>query len=432
MIRLVLMSFYRLLCLALSFILGKVVFSRSRKAGSVSEAILTLEYPSSKSRLRIWFHAASVGELECISTLIFKAAEEGHELILTTLSESTHQALEDFRLALVSKSARVIFIGYSPLEGAWFNTLSEIKPSIFITAKYEAWPDLWLSLAQLEIPLLIVSARMRRSFRIVRIFCRILLGRLPVLYFFTAQSQDDHSLIAAFPHAEVKCVGEPRWDRVSQRRNTGHAKAHELIHCIEGKMSRPWGILGSVWLDDLKVFGSALRLTEGSLLIVPHRIDSDSVRIMAEYLKSELGLNPILTSKRHEMIQKLQKNAGDSRARDCIIVNEMGFLSELYASASWVFVGGGFTHGVHSTIEPAIYGVPIACGPLGVEKFVETLDLERSGQLKVVKDSQALREWLSEVVITVNSPEYKARWLVESQRRLGATQKIWDTLEKIK
>ena len=47
-----------------------------------------------------------------------------------------------------------------------------------------------------------------------------------------------------------------------------------------------------------------------------------------------------------------------------IVVDRVGILADLYALADAAFVGGGFHRaGLHSVLEPAVFGAPIAIGP---------------------------------------------------------------------
>ena len=46
-----------------------------------------------------------------------------------------------------------------------------------------------------------------------------------------------------------------------------------------------------------------------------------------------------------------------------LIVDKIGILADLYKYAKLAYVGSGFTSGVHSVIEPAVYGCIIGHGP---------------------------------------------------------------------
>ena len=111
----------------------------------------------------------------------------------------------------------------------------------------------------------------------------------------------------------------------------------------------------------------------------------------------------------------------------CLIVDEMGFLTELYSVADWAFVGGGFGAGIHSTIEPAIYGIPVAGGPQGAQKFSEIEELNASGQMSLISRSEDFILWLQGLQ---NLSQKKALWIEQASKRAGAAQKILATLEK--
>ena len=51
-------------------------------------------------------------------------------------------------------------------------------------------------------------------------------------------------------------------------------------------------------------------------------------------------------------------------AASVIVVDRVGVLADLYALAAVAFVGGGYHRaGLHSVLEPAVFGVPVAVGP---------------------------------------------------------------------
>jgi 3-deoxy-D-manno-octulosonic-acid transferase len=105
-------------------------------------------------------------------------------------------------------------------------------------------------------------------------------------------------------------------------------------------------------------------------------------------------------------------------------VDEMGFLAELYSIMDWSWVGGGFGSGVHSTIEPAVHGLAVFSGPKGWEKFDEIRLLERQGQLAVL-DFASNREGFSSF-----SDSRKKEWMDLNRIHQGASQRIWEHLER--
>ncbi|MEO5970523.1 MAG: glycosyltransferase N-terminal domain-containing protein [Bdellovibrionia bacterium] len=379
---------------------------------------------------RIWFHAASAGELESLWPLIVLAGSPGasspsNEIIVTLLSESGWGALERLKQKLQEIEAKVVFLGYSPWEGGWGNSLDQIRPTFFVTVKYEAWPDLWVSLQERNIPLVIIGARARKSLRIAKRITE-LLAELPQLLLFPCDPGDVNDLKQLFPKAFLEVVNEPRWERVFDRSKMGAPRARELTQVCK-LHPRPWGVIGNAWLEDLKFLLPVLKEFQGTIWIVPHHLKTENIRKIRQFLAAN-GIDSVLT----------QGTAGDDLAipTSAILVNEMGFLSELYSSADWAFVGGGFGAGIHSTIEPAIYGIPIAIGPNGSGKFSEVNQLQRSGQLSLLRNTPDLLEWIKEVSLD-SHPELgqtalrpnkvqqnKQRWKREAESRCGGASQI--------
>ncbi len=377
-----------------------------------------LESKTDFQKRRVWVHAASVGELESLSHLVLKLAEQGYELVLTVMSESARESVERLGKNL-APGASLIYCGYAPWEGEWSVAFQAFRPHLWITAKYEAWPDLWVSLKEQAIPLAIVSVHARRSLRIAKAFCWSLLGEYPFLILFPCNLSKKPALHSLFPNAFIEVAGEPRWDRVYSRLNQGHFRAQELIHLCQN-LKRPWGVIGSAWLEDLEFLSSILKSQKGTVWIVPHQVHLEEIDKIRANLKG-LDLDFSQTSQMKKNIQILED-------QNCLLVDEMGFLAELYSVADWAYVGGGWGAGVHSTIEPAIYGIPLGVGPRGIEKFYEIEELTESGQLQVLHSEEKLSEWWSFVLSC--SEDQKKSWKEQAQSRLGATGKILSTLEK--
>jgi 3-deoxy-D-manno-octulosonic-acid transferase len=63
-----------------------------------------------------------------------------------------------------------------------------------------------------------------------------------------------------------------------------------------------------------------------------------------------------------------------------LVVDRVGVLATLYGAGTMAFVGGGFGRaGLHSVLEPAAWGVPVAFGPRWRESRDAGLLLEAGG-----------------------------------------------------
>jgi 3-deoxy-D-manno-octulosonic-acid transferase len=113
-----------------------------------------------------------------------------------------------------------------------------------------------------------------------------------------------------------------------------------------------------------------------------------------------------------------------------VIVDTVGVLAEAYAHAHVAYVGGAFSTGVHSVIEPAIAGLPVVCGPRFDNSF-EAVQLMAAGAATSVRDEAeaytALRRYLSDPDERARAGA-AARAYVESQ--LGATEKCMAALAR--
>jgi 3-deoxy-D-manno-octulosonic-acid transferase len=126
-------------------------------------------------------------------------------------------------------------------------------------------------------------------------------------------------------------------------------------------------------------------------------------------------------------VRTTSEKSGDLSAR-VVIVDTVGVLAEAYAHAHVAYVGGAFSTGVHSVIEPAIAGLPAVFGPRHGNSF-EAGQLIRRGAATSVSDEEttylALRRYLTDDAARVAAGS-AARTYVVSQ--LGATEKCMAAL----
>jgi 3-deoxy-D-manno-octulosonic-acid transferase len=112
------------------------------------------------------------------------------------------------------------------------------------------------------------------------------------------------------------------------------------------------------------------------------------------------------------------------------IVDTVGVLAEAYELADVAYVGGSFSTGVHSVIEPAIAGLPVLFGPVHANSF-EALELLAAGAAFCETDARGIHDRLHAFVADEAlraAAGRRARAYVESQ--LGATQKCLAALRE--
>jgi hypothetical protein len=292
-----------------------------------------------------------------------------------------------------------------------------------LTVKYEAWPECWSALSQLQIPLGILSAKKRSSFVWVQRILKLSCTPLPKLLLSIDHSRHREKLKELFGlrDRDIQLAADPRWlqvfksqsevlDITAASEHRSSVKTKRFFEVIETYKyyPRPWLVLGSIYAEDLVLWSSVVNQNQdfkGTLWIVPHRIDHESI---ATLFSNKVKMAKPWNFKSMEWTQSSPKflqtefaqtqGTDDSSQHDhqsfkTIVVNEMGLLSQLYIVSDFAYVGGGFNQGVHSTIDPGMAGIPIACGYYRHDLFDEIALLNELGQLTLIKDEKELAQW---------------------------------------
>lgn len=306
---------------------------------------------------RIWIHCSSLGEFEQGRPLIesIKNQYPGYKIVLTFFSPSGYEHCKNYTTA--------DYIFYLPMDGknAAKDFVTLINPSLVLFVKYEFWHFYLSEVSKRNIPLLLVSAAFRDSqvfFKWYGGFFRNMLG-----YFTQIHVQDDKSakLLDGIGLKEnVFVTGDTRYDRVTEIAK----KLRSLPEIERFKAKNKIVIAGSTWAADEQILHNFLpSLPVGwKMIIAPHEIDSTHIN----QLITLFGSDAVLYS---NFI--VNKNT-DAKV---LIIDNIGMLSSLYAYGHVAYVGGGFLKGgIHNTLEPAIFGLPIVFGPV-YKKFTEAVSM---------------------------------------------------------
>ena len=333
---------------------------------------------STETKKCIWVHAASAGELEILAPLLRRLPVSKFNWVLTSFSASGLKSIDKISAELKKLDAQVLYSGLSPREGDWKKALALYRPALVMTAKYEAWPELWMSLEELDSKLVIIQAQSRTSLKLVKKILKVLGAAEPRLGL-NFQPGQEEALRVLFPKAKFKVSDDPRWTQVADRVALMSSSLKSKIEAMSSP--KPWMVFGSVWESDFEVISSLISHHQGTWWVVPHLVDEEHVQKIESLLKP-------LTTRRWSQLADL-----GSDDVQVIVVDAMGMLLELYQFASQAYVGGGFEKGVHSTLEPGFFGIPVSCGPKNAEKFPEIAWLQNAGQLKVVESGEELVAW---------------------------------------
>ena len=312
-----------------------------------------------------WFHAASVGELEMLIPIIESFLKKNRPVGVSVFSESALAALNRLPESLVYR-------GFSPPEGEWEALLKQFQVSQVFVAKYEAWPALWAACGAFDLPLVLINAQWRKSLAFAKRFLSFCRLQMPRFFFYALDSENADLLRKHFPGSSVQISFDPRWVRVLNRVESSGANPRLASWRQNTEvLPRPFVFVGSAWREDLDLLLPAFQKAKGTLWVIPHSLAEEN-------------------------IQKLKSLLDEKIPGRFVFVNEMGVLLELYSLADRIWVGGGFGSGIHSTLEAAVYPVPIACGPKKVNQFFETRALIKTGQLSVIPSPAEAIVWLDQ------------------------------------
>lgn len=342
-------------------------------------------------RPTVWFHAPSFGEALQAQAVVDALREPRPDLqfALTWFSPSAESVAPVLEVDVAGTLPWDVPTAMSP-------ALDALSPSLLVFTRSEVWPVLSRIAERREVPLALVAASVRRGSTRLRAPTRRLLGptwrRLSLA---AAVSADDGHRLRALGVAEraVHVTGDPRVDSVAAR----VARVDPAAPWITPFRADPAPTLvaGSTWSPDEAVLLPAIarvraQLPELRAIVAPHEPDE---RTVAD-LRARLDSDGWSVSTLGEV-----ERAGSARGANAVVVDRVGVLADLYTVAGAAYVGGGFhSAGLHSVLEPAAAGVPVAFGPShGGQPAAD--DLMGRGAGRVVRGvpdlAEALLEWLS-------------------------------------
>lgn len=368
---------------------------------------------------RIWIHNSSMGEFEQAKPLIVELKKRFPHcaIIVSFFSPSGFDHAGSFSQADV-----ICYLPVDTVRNA-SRFVDLVKPDIFIVIRHDLWPNHLRVLKKKGIPAVLINFSMRpRGY--VRLFSsaiRTLFGQFSAVL---TVSPEVEAFQWPFQKTTKSMVcGDTRYDQVIQR-----AKMRQSLD-IETALKtwinkRVCLIFGSTWERDEAVIFPALKRIFAAhkdlcVILVPHE-PTESHLTQLEKQCREANLSSARLSRDFKTTIP---------ASSICIVDRVGILADLYALADIAYVGGGFGRGVHSVLEPAVFGIPVFFGP-HCKNALEALQLEKRNAGKRIPDSETLYDTLE---FLISHPDDRkrmgqnARALV--QENAGATERMVNVLE---
>lgn len=327
----------------------------------------------------IWFHAASLGEFEQGLPVMESVKKEfsTYKILVTFFSPSGYEVKKNHKLPDI--------ITYLPLdtkENAK-KFISMVNPSLVIFIKYEFWPNYLTVLKQKNVPVIAIAAIFRKSQIFFKFYGGFMRKALKKVEYFFVQDQNSIELLSSIGINNTKLSGDTRFDRVSEileRDNT-------LEFITEFKQDKLCIVAGSTWPEGEAALISYINQADESLkfIIAPHTIKAEKIT----KLKNQFTVKTVLFS---------EMNRGNLKEATVFIIDTIGILTKIYSYAAIAYVGGGLGKtGLHNTLEPAVFGIPVIIGP-NYHKFKEARELVDLGGILVINNAEELKTTLNNLV----------------------------------
>ncbi len=374
----------------------------------------------------VWLHATSVGEYEQARPILRRLRELGvGPLAVTHFSPSGRE------YAAAHPEADVH--DYLPLDRAadMRELLDAWRPRALVFVKYDCWPNLVAAAGEAGVPVVLLSGALPpgslRRHPLLRPFYRDLFDRFARIGV-GSPADRDRFVADLGVHAPVVVSGDTRAEQVLLRYDAAAADA------LPARLAA-WGeqrlVLGSTWPPDEALWWPVLPdlLDERPglrIVLVPH--EPSPARVAG--LLAAAARRGVAAAALSGWVE----GAGAPRDVRLLVVDRVGALAGIYRAATAAYVGGSFTTGVHSTLEPAAAAVPVGFGPrIANAEEALTLTALGSGTIPgagtILRDPPGAAAWLRRLL---DDPDARrraggaARGVVEAQR--GAAARSVDLL----
>jgi len=338
-------------------------------------------------RKTIWFHAASMGELKVIATILPRLNEiiPDIRIVITTITKTGKK--------MAGKLFPSADIYYLPLDTIFAVNMvkRKIRPVLLVLVETEIWPVLIKQLKKKGVKIVIVNGRIsRESFRFYKIFKFLFSSVLQSVDLLMAQTDSDCKRfieLGALP-SSVGVHGNTKFDQALIRDIKPSAK--ELVDFINEEDKFVF-IAGSV---------RAGEIMEVIKAIYDIRRDINNIKtiIAPRHMKDSKLVEKSLKSFNISYIKRTGLQRAGDIENPVLVLDTMGELGGLYRFADLAFVGGSFEPlGGHDPLEPASAGCMVCFGPYMDNSRVFADLLVQSGGAVYVKNGRELAHLVKEV-----------------------------------
>ncbi len=308
------------------------------------------------TRPRLWFHAASVGEVNGATAILGNIHERLPQAGIY-LTVATPQGFRFARTQLPDWAHVLPF----PLDFPQVldRAFQHLQPDLYIALESEFWPNLFGLLRKHRIPTLLLNGRLSsRSAQFYTLLKPLFQPIFAQFRWLAMHSQEDlrHILLAGADPERTVVLGSAKYDG--------------LIAKADPHKEARWQEALNVSPDVPVIVGGSLRGAECTeLLRIFHALAQDQPALVGIFAPRHLHrIEPMAQWLRQRGVpfQYLSRLEQDKAVRTApvVLVDRIGILFELYALGDLIFCGGTLEPiGGHNILEPAAWRKAIFYGP---------------------------------------------------------------------
>ena len=403
------------ICLASIGLKLAALFSDKLKKGVLgrTSTFEILEKNISKQDKILWFHCASLGEYEQGLPVFTELRNQykHHKIILSFFSPSGYE---------IRKNAPIAdLVIYLPLDTKAHakRFLDYLNPDLTVFVKYDIWPNVLNELKRRALRAILISAAFRKNQLYFKFYGTPFRKALFAFEHIFTQNETSKTLLESIGYNTVTVSGDTRFDRVYNQLNIDNT----LDFIAEFKNNQLCVVAGSTWPEGESLlidFINSEASKNVKFIIAPHDIKTDRIK----------NLQGRIHEKTAVFSEKSNKNLLDYKV---FVIDTVGILSKIYSYADITYVGGAFGHtGLHNTLEPAVFSLPIIIGN-NHEKFPEAKAMIEKGGLFEISQKDEFDAILSKL-ITDSDFRLKSgsKNLEYIKKNKGAVIQILDYLRK--
>lgn len=401
---------YSSIILLLSPIAALIIFFNPRRDKNIIQRFGLWDIPDSKkfgTENWIWFHAASIGELEGLSPIISRIRVESSncKLLITTTSSSALKFASEFGeySALIPFDSIFLYI-IALLRVGLFGRTKKI-----IITETEIWPGLLWFCFLFKIEIIWVNAKIQEK---TFIFLR------KIAFFVSPTFQNISKLFCQtdLDSSRYFKIGIPE-DKILVFGNTKYSKQHltreQARKIITASSMYPIITFGNVRPREEKIIFPILEKLQKEALIyfVPRHEET------YHFFENQFKLNNFEAT---PFLKYQETSKANTLKSGIVFVNTFGVLKALYAQSDIVVSCASFSkeYQGHNLLEAAPYGVVLITGPYNSSTDPLLRELTKNDACIVANDKEQL---LGSIIVAMTNAAYKTK-IGENLRKFNLTK----------